>query len=167
MDTTLKKVFLCGEGKGERIFLIYLKSIYDTRHSNVKVERPVKLSGGSPLRVVEDAIGTLKHRYNWNRDMQCSVVILVDNDRDEIQKAQQLAKQHNFVLLENNPNLEATLYLILGKKFSKKQIKDNMSKRFLQQHFSRPVLEKKRAKVKILNILISYIETGDPPDTKK
>lgn len=163
MDTTPKKVFLGGEGKGEYIFLQYLKSIYDKRYSNVKIERPVKLSGGSPLKVVEDAIGTLKHRYNWSKDMECSVVILVDNDRDEIRQARQLAKQNKFILLENNPNLEATLYSILGKKFSKKQIKDNMSKNFLQQHFSKSVLDKKRNKVNMLNTLISYIETGNPP----
>ena len=159
-------LLMYGEGLGEEMFLRYLKGLY-ARDSGVAVTiRNGK--GGNAVNIVIDA-------SNAPGGFDKRVVVL-DNDKgdSEMQQARQEATNRGIELIENTPCLEAVLLAVLndGKNYSDKQsawCKQQFQSDYLDKKkrtelneygkiFPKILLDKQRAKVRELGMLISTME---------
>ena len=158
-----RTILIYGEGLSEEVFLKLLKSVYSSDNNTYIKIRHGK--GGSPLDIVNDTIKELG--YFDKR------VVMLDDDRKEIEKAVIKAKKYDIEVFRNQPCLEATLLLILQDKIQNIKSSSCFKKEFESKYickkkkyeiseyikiFHKSLIEKARKKNEELNNLISIIE---------
>ncbi|HRZ29779.1 MAG TPA: hypothetical protein P5052_03430 [Candidatus Paceibacterota bacterium] len=158
-----RTILIYGEGLSEEIFLKLLRSIYSSDNDTYIKIRHGK--GGSPLDIVSDAIKELGYF--------CKKIVVLDDDRKEIEKAIIKAEKYNIKIIKNQPCLEATLLMILQDKIQNNKTSAFFKKEFETKYickkkrceiseyiklFPKSLIEKARKKNEMLNNLISIIE---------
>lgn len=165
-----KFILIVCEGKIDRAFLIHLQSLFQSRTNNLQITvRQRKIGGGSPYDIVLYAMRT-------RRAFSCRIALFdTDRPKNEIQKAEQLARENEIHTLKVDVCLEKLLLQILGHRIrnyhSCEQYKKQFHKHYIpatkmqksQEYkamFPRPLLQKQRRNIPLLNTIINYIQHG-------
>ena len=161
-----KTVLIVGEGFSDTAFLKHLKSIYDSRHSGVRVTIKNAQGKGSN-NVIDTAIKT--HR-RFAYDL---VGVLYDIDVPLTPGFARKARTAKLILVETEPCLEGLLLKIL-KKYVPNSCKDcksgirgdlignDLTESAAYAGFTKETLEKSRSSIPDLDRLILLIQGNKP-----
>lgn len=159
-----KTVLIMGEGFSEVAFLEHLKSLYVERGSGTSVKIG-NARGKGPENVLEN---TRRQSINGAYD---EVVALMDTDIVWSDALKVKARKNKIQLLPSEPCLEGLLLQILNepvkvssanlKKIMHPKLSGNSTDRAsYEKLFDKAILEKRRAEIPTLNLLITYMQGG-------
>jgi hypothetical protein len=157
-------VLLVCEGHAEEGFLKHLRTLYLNRQGNTALQ--VKNARGKGGRHVLNVARRRQVRRGFD-----TVAVLVDTDTDWDDAQRRIAREEGISVFESSPCFEALLLMIEGRTppggtqacktaFSKHFGFDAHDVRLYERHLGLAIIQKARARVRLLNQLLSLISSN-------